>query len=87
MGWSAENVDRTFCHQVGAAHRERFYQAIDLDPGRDFSTFEFLGNVGSVSLPLTMAMGVERDDPPRDAKIAMLGIGSGLSCVMLGVKW
>lgn len=87
MGWSAGDVNRAFCHQVGAAHRERFYAAIDLDPGRDFSTFETLGNMGSVSLPLTMAMGVEHDTPARDAKIAMLGIGSGLSCVMLGVKW
>lgn len=87
LGWSAADVNRAYCHQVGAAHRERFYQAIDLDPGRDFSTFETLGNVGSVSLPLTMAMGVERDPPAKDAKIAMLGIGSGLSCVMLGVQW
>lgn len=87
MGWRTEDIDRAFCHQVGAAHRDRFYQAIDLDSTRDFSTFEFLGNVGSVSLPLTMAMGVERDPPRRGAKVGLLGIGSGLSCVMLGVQW
>ncbi len=87
LGWSARDIDRTFCHQVGAAHRERFYQAIDLDESKDFSTFEFLGNVGSVSLPLTMAMGLERHPPPPGANIAMLGIGSGLSCVMLGSRW
>ncbi len=87
LGWEGRSIDRTYCHQVGATHRDKFYEAIGLDPAHDFSTFEFLGNVGSVSLPLTMAMGIERDAPAPGAKIAMLGIGSGLSSIMLGVRW
>jgi 3-oxoacyl-[acyl-carrier-protein] synthase-3 len=87
LGWTDGDVDRTFCHQVGAAHRDRLYEAVGLNPAKDFSTFETLGNVGSVSLPLTMAMGLERDPPRPGDKIAMLGIGSGLSSVMLGVQW
>jgi 3-oxoacyl-[acyl-carrier-protein] synthase III len=86
-GWPADTLARTYCHQVGSAHRDRFYQAIGLDARKDYSTFEFLGNVGSVSLPLTMALGVERDPPVKQDRIAMLGIGSGLSCIMLGVEW
>ena len=87
VGWSNGDVDRNFCHQVGSVHRDRLYEALGLDASNDFSTFEFLGNVGSVSLPLTMAMGIERDPPPPGARIAMLGIGSGLSSVMFGVRW
>jgi len=87
LKWSNEDVDRVYTHQVGAIHRDRLYQATGLDCALDFSTFEFLGNVGSVSLPLTMAMGIERDPPKPESNIAMLGIGSGLSCVMLGVRW
>lgn len=87
MQWSPDDLDRTFCHQVGEMHRDRFYEAIGLDAPKDFSTYPFLGNVGSVSLPLTMAMGLERDPPSPGDKIAMLGIGSGLSCVMLGTQW
>jgi hypothetical protein len=34
-----------------------------------------------------MAMGLEKSPPPKDSNIAMLGIGSGLNCLMLGVKW
>ena len=86
-GWTPQTVDRTYCHQVGLAHRDRFYQAIGLSPERDFSTFPLLGNVGSVSLPVTMAMGIERDPPAPGARIGMLGIGSGLSCIMLAVEW
>ena len=87
LGWSNEDINRCYTHQVGVAHRDRLYDIIDRDPSRDFATLEFLGNVGSVSLPLTMAMGVERDPPKRGERIAMLGIGSGLSCMMLGVQW
>lgn len=87
LGWARTCVDRAFCHQVGAAHRDRFFEAVGLEQDTDFSTFEFLGNVGSVSLPLTMAMGIERDPPASGTKIAMLGIGSGLSSAMLGVEW
>jgi 3-oxoacyl-[acyl-carrier-protein] synthase-3 len=87
LGWTNGQVDRTYCHQVGAAHRDRLLEALRLDPAKDFATVEFLGNVGSVSLPLTMAMGVERDPPHPGERIAMLGIGSGLSCIMLGVQW
>ena len=87
VGWTNGDVHRTYCHQVGGAHRDKLYEALGLDPAHDFSTFEFLGNVGSVSLPLTMAMGIERDPPPAGEQIAMLGIGSGLNSVMLGVRW
>jgi 3-oxoacyl-[acyl-carrier-protein] synthase-3 len=87
LGWTKETVSRAFCHQVGLAHRDRFYDSIGLDVSRDYVTFDVLGNVGSVSLPITMALGLERQPPSRGERIAMLGIGSGLSCIMLGVEW
>ncbi len=87
MGWSNEDVDRTYCHQVGVTHRDELYKALELDSSRDFSTFEFLGNVGSASLPVTMAMGIEKMPPRSGEDIAMLGIGSGLNSVILGVRW
>ena len=87
LNWAHDEVDRTFCHQVGSTHQERLLASLGLDPAKDFSTFEFLGNVGSVSLPLTMAMGVEQNPPRPGERIAMLGIGSGLTSVMLGVRW
>jgi 3-oxoacyl-[acyl-carrier-protein] synthase-3 len=87
LQWDDGSMVRSYCHQVGATHRDKLYEAIGVDPHDDFSTFEFLGNVGSVSLPLTLALGIERQQPSPGDQIAMLGIGSGLSCVMLGVKW
>lgn len=87
MGWMGEDVARSFTHQVGSAHRRLLYQSIGLDIEKDFPTLEFLGNVGSVSLPITMAIGAERGALKKGDKAAMLGIGSGLNCVMLGLEW
>ncbi len=87
LGWDNDTVDRVFTHQVGSAHRRLLYQSLNLDTDKDFATLPFLGNVGSVSLPVTLAMGMEKGVIAKGDKVAMLGIGSGLNCVMLGLDW
>jgi 3-oxoacyl-[acyl-carrier-protein] synthase III len=87
LGWKNENVNRVFCHQVGKGHRKLMYENVGLDIEKDFSTLEFLGNTGSASLPVTLAMGVEKGFMEKGDKAALLGIGSGLNCLMMGVEW
>jgi 3-oxoacyl-[acyl-carrier-protein] synthase-3 len=86
-GWTAEAVDRVICHQVGASHRDQILATLGVPAEKDFSTYKFLGNIGTVSLPLTAALAEEREFlKPGDA-VSLLGIGSGLTCMMLGVDW
>ena len=87
VGWSRDDVDRVVTHQVGAAHRRLLFETLALDDGLDFPTVETLGNVGSVSLPLSLSMAAGAGFITRGQKVAMLGIGSGLHCLMLGVRW
>jgi 3-oxoacyl-[acyl-carrier-protein] synthase III len=87
LGWKNDNVNRVFCHQVGKGHRKLMYENVGLDIEKDFSTLEFLGNTGSASLPVTLAMGVEKGFMEKGDKAALLGIGSGLNCLMMGVEW
>ncbi|MBT6409252.1 MAG: 3-oxoacyl-ACP synthase III, partial [Nitrospina sp.] len=87
LGWTNEEVSRVFCHQVGKGHRKLMYENVGLDPEKDFSTLEFLGNTGSASLPTTWAMGVEKNVLRAGDKAALLGIGSGLNSLMMGVEW
>jgi len=61
--------------------------ALGLNPAIDFSTFETLGNTGSVALPITAAMGIEQGHVRPGERVAMLGIGSGINAVVLGVQW
>ncbi|MBT6717117.1 MAG: 3-oxoacyl-ACP synthase III [Nitrospina sp.] len=87
LGWENEEVARVFCHQVGKGHRKLMYENVGLDIEKDFSTLEFLGNTGSASLPVTLAMGAEQGALKKGDKAALLGIGSGLNCLMMGVEW
>ena len=87
VGRTKEDFNRFICHQVGSTHRRKLYEALDLDLTKDFSTFETLGNTGSVALPATLAMAAEAGAVSRGDQIGLLGIGSGLNCLMLGVEW
>ena len=87
LGWNDDEINRVFCHQVGKGHRKLMYENVGLEPDKDFSTLEFLGNTGSASLPTTLAMGVEKNMLKAGDKAALLGIGSGLNCLMMGVDW
>ncbi|MDY6864301.1 MAG: 3-oxoacyl-ACP synthase III [Thermodesulfobacteriota bacterium] len=87
LGWSNEDVDKVSCHQIGATQRKPLLDLLGLDLSKDFSTAHYLGNIGSVSLPITFAIGVEEGFIEQSDKVAMLGIGSGLVCLMLGVEW
>ncbi|HEX4128538.1 MAG TPA: 3-oxoacyl-ACP synthase III [Pirellulales bacterium] len=87
LGWSADQVDKTFCHQVGVAHRRLMFETLGLDPAIDFSTVEWLGNTGTVALPITMAFGIEQGRLQKSDHVALLGIGSGINVLMLGVDW
>jgi 3-oxoacyl-[acyl-carrier-protein] synthase-3 len=86
-GWGTASIDRYVCHQVGTAHRRRLYEALGIDLARDFSTFETLGNMGSVSLPATLARAVESGAVADGNRVALLGIGSGINCMMLALEW
>ncbi len=85
--WTRDHIDHTFCHQVGAAHRKLFLDSIEMDPNKDFVTYPILGNTGSAALPITLAKAVEQDRLKAGDRIALLGIGSGINCVILGVRW
>ncbi len=86
LGWSNADVDRVFTHQVGKQHRNLLMEKLELDPHLDFPTVERFGNTGAAALPMALAMGLEQDPPPAGTRLALLGIGSGLNSVMLGVE-
>ena len=87
MDWRREDMDRTFCHQVGRAHRKLTFEALQLDTKIDYTTFETLGNTGSVALPMTAAKGIEDGNIAKNDRVAFLGIGSGINVLMLGIDW
>ncbi|MGF1448022.1 MAG: 3-oxoacyl-ACP synthase III [Opitutales bacterium] len=86
-GWSEPAIQRVIGHQVGRQHRQRLYEALGLPLAKDFSTYEVLGNVGSASCPITLAQAMEAGAIAQGERVALLGIGSGLACLMAGLEF
>jgi 3-oxoacyl-[acyl-carrier-protein] synthase-3 len=87
LGWNNSDVDKIIPHQVGVAHRTAMLMGLGLPLDRDFQTFEQFGNTGSAALPLTLIKASEAGFFKPNDKVALLGIGSGLTSTMLGMEW
>lgn len=87
LEWLPTEINTFFCHQVGQAHARLLFERLGLNPARNFETLSYLGNTGSVSAPVTMAIGIEQGVFSKGQRAALLGIGSGINCLMLGVEW
>jgi 3-oxoacyl-[acyl-carrier-protein] synthase-3 len=87
LSWPPDKPDKIICHQVGAAHQKNILDAIGIPKEKDFTTFRNLGNIGTVSLPITAAIATEREFLLPGDRVGFFGIGSGLNCLMLGLRW
>lgn len=85
--WARTDIHHSFCHQVGAAHRKLMLESLGLPEVNDFTTFQWLGNTGSAALPVTLAVGLEQGIAEAGSNIGLLGIGSGINCLMVGATW
>ncbi len=84
---NVNSIDRTICHQVGKTHRRRMLESLGLNPENDFSTVEWLGNTGSVALPTALALAAQSNFLHAGQRVCLLGIGSGINCVMQELQW
>jgi 3-oxoacyl-[acyl-carrier-protein] synthase-3 len=87
LDWNAATPARVLTHQVGRRHSQLLFERLGIDPAKDWRTFDRLGNVGSVSLPATLALAREAGAVADGDAVALLGIGSGLGTLMLGVRY
>ena len=87
MGWSPAQIDRVICHQVGSGHQDAILNSLQVPKEKDFTTYRFLGNMGTAALPATAAIADERGVLKAGQRVGFLGIGSGLTCLMMGLEW
>ena len=85
-GWNESTPQKIITHQVGRRHSALLFEKLGLDPAKDYQSFDRLGNVGSVSLPATLALARLEGKIKSGDKTALLGIGSGLVSLMLAVE-
>ncbi len=87
FGWSNAMVDRLFTHQVSEPQRKIVLQKLKFSPDIDFPTLEYLGNTASVAAPISMAIGLDNGVVNEGDKVALLGVGSGINSIVLGIQW
>lgn len=87
LSWTRQEIATTVCHQVGTAHRRRMLETLGMPTETDYSTFEGLGNTGSVALPTALGIGLSNSFFSDGTRTALLGIGSGLNSVMMGIEF
>jgi 3-oxoacyl-[acyl-carrier-protein] synthase-3 len=84
--WDSQTPELVVTHQVGKAHQLEIQKALGYDSTKSFTSYESLGNCGSVSLPITYTLACEQNQDFLTKKSALLGIGSGLSSIMLALN-
>lgn len=82
-----DQPDKIVMHQVGEANQKTILKAMGIPDEKDFSTYRFLANMGTVSLPITAAIASEREFFEENDFVGFFGIGSGLNCMMLAIRW
>jgi len=87
LSWPEDKPDKVICHQVGSTHQKNILESVGIPREKDFTTFQYLGNIGTVSLPITAAIASEREFLLKNDRVGFFGIGSGLNCMMLGIEW
>jgi 3-oxoacyl-[acyl-carrier-protein] synthase-3 len=92
FGWNADVVDHFLCHQVGATHLATLFKRLELPLDKAVLTYPELGNTGPAAVPV--ALGLARDGWEHapavlqpGQRLALLGIGSGLTVAMMDVTW
>jgi acyl-CoA:acyl-CoA alkyltransferase len=84
FGWG-QGADRYVIHQVSQVHTDAICAALGIDPTLVPRTFPTYGNIGPASVPFTLAAQV--DSLARDAKVLLMGVGSGLNACCLELAW
>ena len=74
-------------HQVGKANHDALIGRLELPEDRVLRLYDGFGNVGAAGVPFTLATAAERGRLVAGEAALLLGIGSGLNCTMLGIRW
>lgn len=86
-GWSDDTIDLYVPHQVSRRNMEVLNRTLRLTPEKHHLNFPTQGNIGPAALPITLAMAEEAGRTPNGGHIGLMGIGSGLNCIMTSVTW
>ncbi len=87
LGWSSEDVNHIFCHQVGKQVNEGFYKEMGLEYKKEYTIYKKYGNLASAALPTALVLGAQEKNIQPGEKVLLTGFGSGLNSIFTGITW
>ncbi|WP_337063022.1 3-oxoacyl-ACP synthase III [Kineococcus sp. G2] len=83
--WGWRDADRFVIHQISRVHTQTLVERVGIDPAKVPMTFPRWGNVGPISLPMTLA--ATAPELSRGDRVVAMGVGSGLNTAMIELAW
>ena len=87
LGWQVEALDELVLHQVSKVHTEQLCGLLGLPMHKALTLYPEFGNVGPASVPMALSKAVEAGRVAAGARVALMGIGSGLNVAMSEIVW
>jgi 3-oxoacyl-[acyl-carrier-protein] synthase-3 len=87
LGWTPAALDEIVIHQVSGTHTRMLCDQLDLDIDKVLAIFPEFGNVGPASVPIVLSKAEQAGRLKPGMRVALMGIGSGLNCMMAEVVW
>ena len=87
LGWGPTDLRTAAMHQVGKAHHDTIVRELGLHADQAPQIYPWMGNIGSCGVPVTAFLAKDQGHFADGDTVALMGIGSGINCAMLGVSW
>ena len=87
MGWTVDDVDKLFTHQVSEPQRQVVLKALNFSNKIDYPTLQYLGNTAAVAAPISLAIGLDNGFVDHGDRVVLFGVGSGINSTVLGIQW
>lgn len=87
LGWSSEDLDHIAAHQVSAVHMARMAERLGMERERFAQIYKHYGNVGPASIPIALSQMMDRGRIRPGDRVGLMGIGSGLNCSMMEIRF
>lgn len=86
-GWSDDQIDLYIPHQVSLRNTEALARRLKIPLHKLHLNVQTLGNTGPAAIPITLKMAEEAGRIRPGDHVALLGIGSGLNCTAMSLRW
>lgn len=87
LDWSNKNFKSFIIHQVSEIHTQKLCEVLGIPKDKLYPIFQKYGNVGPASIPIALDKMINENTMQKGERLALLGIGSGLNCMMMELLW